>query len=246
MTVGTINQTSVALMNGLGLNQTTSGASALEALLSGQLGPITSEGLFLVMSDLMEQQNLKIAQKTKEFKEQTALQEKYAQFLNWMQTAQSHATGKRGRFLDDYEAEKMLTQMGYENPYRDELLSKLEKNFTTTETINGDSYTVITPQLLANFLNNEIFGKDNEHLHIKLDPPNKDGDGEYTAGTFRQDHFNTITEKIDAAQKENCKDTTLLTTELSQLVSHQERISNMFSNMLKKFHDTEMAIIRNI
>jgi len=214
--------------------QNTSEASALEALLSGQLGPITSEGLFLVMCDMMEQQNLKIAQKTQEFREQTALQQKYADFANWMQAAQSAATGGGGKVLDESELGTMLAGMGYVEPYLTEMKEKLL-----------DGAKTLTPSELAENLNVEIFGADNKHLYVHLDPAVKE-DGEYVSGSFQQDQFNAVTEKIDAAQKKNCKDTTLLTTELNQLISHQERISNMFSNMLKKFHDTEMAIIRNI
>lgn len=253
--VGTLCPLSVGIMNTVSTGEST---SPLDALLSGQLGPITSEGLFLVMCDLMEQQNLKIAQKTDEFRSQTAIQAKYAEYLNWMQTAQSCATGEGGELLvvsklvdGEYQPEdggfdlrKMLTKLGYEEPYLQEAMNDIMA-YQQRATINDTDVMVITPQGLGDFLNKEIFGDDNVQLHVHLDGLDYE-DGEYVSGTFKRDHFNDVTEKIDSAQKENCGDTTLLTTELNQLISHQERISNMFSNMLKKFHDTEMAIIRNI
>lgn len=240
--VGTLCPLSVGIMNNLSTIQST---SPLDALLSGQLGPITSEGLFLVMSDLMEQQNLKIAQKTKEFRAQTAIQEKYAEYLNWMQTAQSFATGNGGELLVADDVEKMLIGMGYQEPYLAEAKERILLN-TESATIGETELEVISPAGLAVFLNEEIFGRDNADLHVFPDSLEFVSQEEGYSGTFKRDHFNDVTDKIDAAQKKNCGDTTLLTTELNQLVSHQERISNMFSNMLKKFHDTEMAIIRNI
>jgi hypothetical protein len=66
-------------------------------------------------------------------------------------------------------------------------------------------------------------------------------------GGFNMDQFQTnVLDKIEAAQEANCADTTLMSTELSELVHEQQRLSSTFSNILSKLHESAMSVIRNI
>jgi hypothetical protein len=216
-------------------------ASALEAMVGGGgVGPLTSEGLFVLMCEMVEAQNLKLSQKVLAFKANTALQNKYNEFNQWMQAAQSAATAQGGAGLSRGDVESMLRGMGFEG---DALTQRVDAIMATDV---GGKEGVIEPSELASYVNGAVFGDDNPQQWVQLDGPSLNRDDAYTGGTFLSSHFEQVSAKVDAKQKAMCADTSLMTSEISQLVSEQERLTNMFTNILKKFHDTEMAVIRNI
>lgn len=216
-------------------------ASTLEAMIGGVgVGPLTSEGLFLLMCEMVEAQNAKLSQKVQAFKQNTALQDKYNQFNQWMQAAQSAATAGGGAGLSRDDVTNMLSTMGFRG---DELTQAVDSIMATD---SGGKSGVIEPSELANYVNAAVFGEENKHLWVQLDGPSLNEDKGYKSGSFLSSQFDQVSQKIDAKQKTMCADTSLLTTEISQLVSEQERLTNMFTNILKKFHDTDMAVIRNI
>lgn len=217
--------------------------AALAALLEGGVGPLTSEGLFLLMCEMVEAQKLQLSAKVKAFKENTALQNQYNEFNEWMQAAQSAATAEGGASLTEADVLKMLDGMGFTGDERARMAAAI------LETDTGGKRGLIEPNELAAWVNERVFGAENTQLHVQLEVPkfkDSDADEDYTGGTFLSSHFEQITQKVESKQKANCGDTSLLTTEISQLVSEQERLTNMFTNILKKFHDTDMAVIRNI
>jgi len=219
------------------------GAAAIDEVLARGIGPLTAEGLFLLMCEMLESQDLRLGQKMRAFRDNTALQNKYNEFNEWMQAAQSAATKSAGGCLSRDDVESMLKSKGYEEPQLGQMADAIFEHET------GGKGGFIEPNELAEWLNESIFGAGNEHLYVTLAAPEfKDGKSknEYTSGSFMASHFEVVGEKVEAKQKTVCADTSMMSSELSQLVSEKERLTSMFTNILKKFHDTEMAVIRNI
>ena len=197
-------------------------ASAFDRLAGG--GPLTEEGLFLLMTEMMDNQSRVLQAKVNEFREQTRLQAKYAELRELLVAAHGAASGSDGKYLtrDD------LIAIGIPS---DEVASLCRAG-------GGDANELVDPQELVRALNLKIFGTD-ERLYVKgVDLANF----KCSSTEFAEE----VTQKLDAAQSANCMDTTLLTTELSQLVNQQNRLSSMFSNMLQKLHETAMSVIRNM
>lgn len=198
-------------------------SSILDQLLGGRGAPLTEQGLFLLMYEMMQAQNNQIQLKVEQFRSETAKQKQYANYTNMMQRAQA-VSQKDDDGVWELHREN-LAEMGLSSGEIDELMAEF-----------AGSDGVLSPAEFGGWLNKEIFGAENPELYVII-----------STNTFDPKTFqDQVLAKIEAAQSANCADTTLLTTELSQLVHQQQRLSSMFSNTLNKLHESSMSVIRNI
>jgi hypothetical protein len=206
--------------------------STLGALLDR--GPLTEEGLFLLMVEMMEAQNQTLNAKVEAFKQQTRIQQAYQEF--------------RKQFTEAWNARVRLNADGDdEKEYALTEASLLEAGFDAADVAaimayddndNGlISVGELTKYLNAQIFSPELFGSSADELHVSLDEQwwPKDMAG-----------LSPLLDVIDRTREANTEDTTLLTTELSSLVNELNKLSSMFSNMLAKMNESQMAIIRNI
>jgi hypothetical protein len=203
-----------------------SGPSFLDRLLGSGSGPLTQEGLFLLMYEMLSTQNEQIKGKAEQFEYQIGLQKQYAEFRKIMQAAQSYARSHTEEDSDTlYLTRSNLSDMGF-----------TETEIAAIFSAKAGSGDYLSTDELAAWANVKVFGEDHPELYVEV-----------ARGGFNMDQFQSnVLDKIEAAQEANCADTTLMSTELSELVHEQQRLSSTFSNILSKLHESAMSVIRNI
>lgn len=195
------------------------GASLFERVRGSGAGPLTDEGLFLLMYQMLQAQNQQLRAKVDQFEAATGLQKKYAEYRRLMGEAQARAVENGS---EEYVlTEQQLRDMGFKSSE----VAAIRDRW-------GDE---ITPGEFAEVLNTRLFG-DDDRLYVTV-----------SCETFEHSAFQeSVLPQLDRAQEANCADTTLMTTELSSLVQEQQRLTSMFSNTLSKLHESSMSVIRNI
>jgi hypothetical protein len=189
------------------------------------VGPLTEEGLFLLMCEMLEAQGRTLTMRTREFEKQTRIQEAYANMRNDLSRAGEAA---RSNGSDGHLHREELVKLFGEGRAA-EILDGFDEGGD-----GGDGR--IGPRELCQYLNEHYFPGSSEY-HVTLED-----------GAFAKEAADAaaMLDRVDDAREAKTTDTTLLTTELSNLVNQLNRLSSMFSNMLNKLHESKMSVIRNI
>lgn len=214
------------------------GGAAAAAAVAGACQPGFSEDLlFLLMGELATVHNEQLNDLVHQFEQNTRIQGQYARFRKVMSTLQKLEAAKEGGTEGIINADQ-LRQAGLSEREIDEFMRPAGTPITYSDDTPGHSWT---PAQVAEGLNQCLFGE-NVSLHVTGITL-----GEFPRGDEANDRMQTeVFNAIEDAQSCNVQDTTLLSTAISQTVNEMNRMTNMFSKILQKLDEGQMAIIRNM